>query len=112
MFALSLITIYLFLFVFLFKGFCPRELAKSQSLEKKILSRKLSRPSNAVITTSSSCHSNVVPKTPCTDVIDLKSFRVGSEVPHITTQSWNLPTGNSFTTYSKPLPAVPKVTHT
>ncbi|GAB1604418.1 hypothetical protein Ahia01_000723200 [Argonauta hians] len=93
-------------------GFCPRELAKSQSLEKKMLSRKLSRPSNTAITTSSSCHTNVASKTPCTDVIDLKSFRVGSEVSHIKAQSWNLPTGNSFTTYSKPLPAVPKVIHT
>ncbi|GAB1604335.1 protocadherin beta-13-like isoform X1 [Argonauta hians] len=57
------------------------------------------------------------------DVIDLKSIRVNNCNPNITRpllqpqpsptpkpqpQGWNLPTKNSFTTYTKPLPAIPK----
>uniref|UniRef100_A0A0L8GV70 Uncharacterized protein n=3 Tax=Octopus bimaculoides TaxID=37653 RepID=A0A0L8GV70_OCTBM len=45
----------------------------------------------------------------CNDVIDLKSIRVNTSSSTIPTQLWNLPSRNSFTSYAKPLPAVPKI---
>ncbi|XP_014774839.1 protocadherin beta-13 isoform X3 [Octopus bimaculoides] len=43
----------------------------------------------------------------CNDIIDLKSSQVCSNDTNTKLQIWNLPTRNSFTSYSKPLPAVP-----
>ncbi|XP_036365111.1 protocadherin beta-15 isoform X2 [Octopus sinensis] len=49
---------------------------------------------------------NVTQNAPSNDVIDLKSLRITSASP---SQPWNLPMRNSFTSYAKPLPAVPKI---
>ncbi|GAB1603897.1 protocadherin beta-15-like [Argonauta hians] len=43
------------------------------------------------------------------DIIDLKSIRVNDEASKKTTRHpWNLPSKNSFTSFSKPLPALPR----
>ncbi|CAI9732389.1 putative protocadherin beta-18 [Octopus vulgaris] len=78
---------------------------------KKSTPLTLNRPKNLSSTTSGNLQktANVNQNTTCNDVIDLKSTRVTSASPSLLPQPWNLPMRNSFTSYAKPLPAVPKV---
>lgn len=82
----------------------PKSIKKSTPLT-------LNRPKNLSSTTSGNLQktANVNQNTTCNDVIDLKSTRVTSASPSLLPQPWNLPMRNSFTSYAKPLPAVPKV---
>ncbi|CAI9732417.1 protocadherin beta-2-like isoform X2 [Octopus vulgaris] len=90
-------------------------------LYQELLGRKLcqiEQPQNSSKTSSLPRDSNINVKvcyptkigqnTPCNDVIDLKSIRV-TGTSSISSQPWNLPTKNSFTSYIKPLPALPKL---
>ncbi|XP_052829053.1 protocadherin beta-2 isoform X1 [Octopus bimaculoides] len=72
----------------------------------------LSRGKHTNPTTKGSNEGNICPNPTSNDVIDLKSIRVTSASPNIPSQHWNLPMRNSFTSYAKPLPAVPKDTKT
>ncbi|GAB1604377.1 Hypothetical predicted protein [Argonauta hians] len=55
--------------------------------------------------------SNVAELIQSTDVIDLKSVQGSHCSVNPSSQPWNLPSKNSFTTYSKPLPALPRISH-
>ncbi|CAI9732408.1 putative protocadherin beta-18 [Octopus vulgaris] len=58
------------------------------------------------ISTKPSCQAIVDQKIVCNDVIDLKSLRIKTaNLP----EPWNLPIKNSFSSFPKPLPSVPKV---
>ncbi|GAB1604376.1 protocadherin beta-15-like isoform X1 [Argonauta hians] len=91
------------------------ELADPYSLQPKHLKIASRKPMPPILTlpknvkSSSSYgehqHNSQIPSN-CNDVIDLKSIRGGS-ISKL--QPWNLPLRNSFTSYSKPLPALPKI---
>ncbi|XP_052829043.1 putative protocadherin beta-18 isoform X1 [Octopus bimaculoides] len=80
-----------------------------QTTDGKALSKSLGRFKDPSATPKLIYQSNVGQGTPCTDIIDLKSIRVGSSGSTIPSQPWNLPMRNSFTSYAKPLPALPKL---
>ncbi|CAI9732409.1 Hypothetical predicted protein [Octopus vulgaris] len=77
-------------------------------MDDKSSQKTLNKPMFTNSTTKCSYQHSPGQNTTSNDVIDLKSFRVNSTNPNITPQSWNLPTRNSFTSYAKPLPAIPK----
>lgn len=98
---------------FSFFFFCPGIISYQpkavQTTDGKALSKSLSRFKDPSATPKLIYQSNVGQGTPCTDIIDLKSIRVGSSGSTIPSQPWNLPMRNSFTSYAKPLPALPKL---
>ncbi|GAB1603904.1 protocadherin beta-15 [Argonauta hians] len=87
------------------------KLEKIPATPKKCSPHIVSSPKNIYTTTTrgSSYQTNPDKKTCSSEVIGQKTSPLvtsNTNVPHL---SWNLPMKNSFTTYSKPLPAVPQL---
>ncbi|CAI9732384.1 Hypothetical predicted protein [Octopus vulgaris] len=85
---------------------------KQQNIGEKSIAPTLNRPTKYISTgTLARCayQPNVGQVIQPTDVIDLKSVQVTNNSPNTSSQPWNLPSKNSFTTYSKPLPALPRI---
>ncbi|XP_029644501.1 protocadherin beta-15-like isoform X1 [Octopus sinensis] len=90
--------------------YCQPE--KFKNTGRKSLPQTNNRSQDINTLTRPSYQANINQNTPCKDVIDLKSTPVHSSYPNIPTEPWNMPSQNSFTTYTKPLPAIPKISNT
>ncbi|XP_014774848.1 putative protocadherin beta-18 isoform X1 [Octopus bimaculoides] len=79
----------------------------NQSLDRRTLPQIFSGKKNLSI---SSQHAHKLDTdTHCNDIINLKSAQALCRNSELAAQSRSLPVKNSFTTYSKPLPAIPKL---
>lgn len=90
--------------------YCQPEKFKNTGRKSLLQTNNRSQDINTLTRPSYQAHINQ--NTPCKDVIDLKSTPVHSSYPNIPTEPWNMPSQNSFTTYTKPLPAIPKISNT
>ncbi|CAI9732452.1 protocadherin beta-15-like isoform X1 [Octopus vulgaris] len=79
-----------------------------QDTGRKSLPQVINQPKESKITTRCSYKTDVGLSTNSKDIIDLKSIRVNNANSKKSRHPWNLPMRNSFTAYSKPLPALPK----